>query len=129
MTVYHYKATTLRVRLTDVNNQPVAMAENKLPEETTIKARYTREDEVKKAGATVEVPNSQANVIWDNEIYFFVLPGEEMEVTLNIEGKTVTRRFTLEDGETRTAQLKTGGDFSWTESSKPTPRVEFEFPE
>ena len=129
MTVYHYKATTLRVRLTDTDNQPIAMTENKLPEGTTIKARYTREEEVKQAGAIVEVPDGQTNVICDNEIYFFVLPGEEVEVNLSVEGKTATRRFTLQDGETRTAQLTTAGDFRWTESSKPTPRVEFELPE
>ena len=129
MTMYHYKATTLRVRLTDTNDQPIVMAENKLPEGTTIKTTYTREDEVKKSGAIFEAPQGQANVIWNNEIYFFVLPGEEIEVNLSIQGKTATRRFTLQDGETRTAQLKTAGDFSWTESSKPTPRVEFELSE
>lgn len=124
--MYRYKATTLRIRLIDADGKPIPMVENKLPEGITSTPRFTREEEVKLAGAVVNYGDSNQTVIHDNEIYYFVIPDEEIEITLNVKGQQVRRKFTLKDGETRQAELKLSGAFEWTESSKPTPKVEFE---
>jgi hypothetical protein len=121
--IYHYKATTLRIRLVDADGKPVAMPDNKLPNGISIKSRFVREEEVRKAGAEIEPADPKTSpLVWDNEAFLFVIPGEEIEITVTSDGKPANRRLTLNDGETRTAQLKLGPNFEWTETSKPTPK-------
>jgi hypothetical protein len=125
LTFYRYRPTTLRISLVDAAGNPVELKEDKLPEGVTVTTKYTREADVRQAGGNFESSEElMSRDTWKNSVLHFVLPGEEIEVAV-IDGKTITvRPFILKDGETRTAQVTLGPKPNWTESSKPTPKVE-----
>ena len=104
---------------------PVELKEGKLPEGVSITTKYTREAAVRLAGGNFESSEElMSRDTWKNSVLHFVIPGEEIEVTVT-DGKTTTvRNFTLKDGETRMARVTMGPKPDWTESSKPTPKVE-----
>jgi hypothetical protein len=125
LTIYRYRPTTLRISLVDATGNPVELKEVKLPEGVSVKAKYTREADVRQAGGNFESSEElMSRDLWQNSVLHFVLPGEEIEVTVTDVKNATVRKFTLKDGETRTAKVALGPKLNWTETSKPTPKVE-----
>ena len=123
--IYRYLPTTLRIVLVDAFGKPVEMKGDQLPGRMAISAKYLREAEVRQAGVHFESSETlMFRHVWDNSVLHFVLPGEEIEVSVTFNDTPTVRRFTLKDGETRTVQVKLGQKLEWTESSKPTPKLE-----
>jgi len=124
VTIYRYQPTTLKVVVVDAEGMPVALKEESSSEGPSVRARYVRDDEVREAGGIFESSESlMARGILDGAIMHFVLPGEEIELTVTTSSGPAARRLTLRDGETRTVQVKLTSKLDWTESTKPTPRI------
>lgn len=123
--LYRYRPTTLKLIFVDAAGKPIAMRGNKLPEGISVKAHYRREAEVRQAGARFGSSEEfMSRSILENAVLHFVLPGEEIELTVaRIGGEPSKRPLTLKDGETRTIQVQLDNTQNWTETSEPTPRV------
>jgi hypothetical protein len=125
MTIHRYQPTTLKVVFVDADNRSITWKEEVLPEGLSVGAKYLREDEVREAGGIFESSETlMSRAILDSTVLHFVLPGEEIELMVTSESKPAIRRFTLKDGETRTVQVKLGPIVEWTESTKPTAKME-----
>lgn len=126
LNIYRYRPTTLRVTFVDAANQPIALKDDQLPPEIAVGAAYEREAEVRQAGAVFESSNVlMSRTVFENAVYFFVVPAEPIELTATTAGTAAQRRLLLKDGETTTLQIKLGTPSAdWTESTQPTSRVE-----
>jgi hypothetical protein len=125
MTIHRYQPTTLKVVFVDADSQQITLKEDALPDGLSVSAKYLREDEVRQAGGIFESSETlMSRAILDNTVLHFVLPGEEIELTVKSQSTPAVRRFTLKDGETRTVQIKLGPKLEWTESTKPTAKLE-----